>query len=424
MFAPTKELKSVDSDSRSHRWIQVRPDSSAVGANFGGTISLNWKAGSSEYINFAESYVSIRSKWTNGAGAALIDTNNIAMARFGFVNAFQVMQTYVAGVMVERTDYPAQAAIAQHALSKTSSWAETAGSSYCTQATFDDRQQFVLGVVERDVQLSPPQGIWQLDHLVRGAPIRLELVVHPDWESRVAESTGASKTPGTDYNVEVQEVLLWLSVYQPEVGNPDAAPIPCDWLDTVAIRTQATTLNAVTSSQLTFAVESSSYTLCNLLQAADYGTDTLKPVSSTEDGDINSLSVDWQGVRSPTIPFNANWTTQAGTLRLFKEAYIESSVGSVSGPIGGNAGALFSYDEYYENPIFCQKLIGGAGDYDDRVNVELRFNAAFTGILYSQSFYPARILLEYGPDQLVSRVSVAKNDGDIINAERQLQSSF
>lgn len=408
-FQPTSTLISTDGGAASHRWVQVRPDSAATGANFGGTISMSFKPGSDEYIDFSESYVSVRSTWDNNAGGNLVVGDNIAMSRWGFVNAFQTVNTYLNDVLVERSDFPAQSAITQYYLGKTSAWAETTGSSYVSSASFASRQNFVVDGFSKDVQMSPPQGVWNTNHLCRACPIRLELNVHPDWERRVAESTGASKAPGVDYNVTVNEVLLWVSVYKPEPGL--APPISSDILDVVQIRTQVTSQNAVTSTQLNFAVESSSYTLVTLFQQNTQGFDTLLPVTSTEDGDLRAIAVDWQGTRRPELPFNADFTTGQGTLRLYNEAYIASSVGDSS-----DAGALLSLDEWSSEPVFCQKLIGASGRFDDRVNVQTEHNSAFTGKIYSQSLYPARIVISYGVDGLAQSVMVAKTVAELASA--------
>lgn len=414
-YLPTSSLPSPDGGSKSHRMVQVRPDSAATGANFNGTVSFSFKPASGEFISFAESYVSVRSTWDNAAGppANLIAGDNISMSRYGWVNAFSTVATYFADQLVERTDHPAQSAVVQYGLGRTSSWAETVGSAYAASASFAARQAFVIGGASYDVKMSPPQGSWQSTHLVRGCPIRLEMTVDPNWERRVAESTGASKVPGTDYNVNVDEILLWVSVWQPEDGT--VPPITSDILDTIQLRTQATAQTGITSTQLSFGVESSSYTVVNLFQPSTAGFDTLTPATNTEDADLQSIAVDWHGTRRPQIPFNANFSTGAGLVRLYGEAYIASSVGETS-----DAGALLSLSEWSADPVFCQKLISGHGSFDDRLNVEINYRTPYTGVAFSITLYPARIVISYGADGLVSRAVVAKTAAELSSAALML----
>ena len=459
-------------DSKGHRYRQVRPDSAATDANFGGVIAFAINSSSDEFVDLSRSYVSVGLEFKRDAAAAtgtpavipplvyktaVATDQQIAIARLGLAGAFANVQLDIGGVSVERNDHPMQSAMVSNLLMKTANYNNTSGSMFAAQLSHEERVKIISSPVgsvlqqQTNIGFQPPLGVWHSDKLIRALEGRLQLQVHSAWKQRIIESgtysfdavdgtTGAIEgiygylspgkplVPGAadSYDIVVKSIVLMLATWSPDEGVP-IQQCAADIVEAVGMTLNTSQLNSVQQHTVNWSVEPSTYSLVTFLQGAGAEAHTGFSLSRTsgayEVGDgspvepalVSDLWVDYAGKRTPEQSYGLNLLTAQGLARVYNEAFLDcvSEMGA--------SGTVLSLEEYRNSPAYCHKLVKGAAVYDDRLSLEMNFAASFTGIMYNIALYELRVLLNYDSSGRINRVRVAKSDRELQAAVDQAE---
>lgn len=398
MWSPTSSLVSASGGARRSRMLEVLPTTSAIGASFQNTIRFQYQADSNLYMNASESYVSIAFQAFAGDGVTPLTVNS----DIGFVRAapaflWQTMELRLGGQQVELLTDPAAVAVTTISLTKSSAWAETAGSAQLLQRAFADRQEPIIDANTADIQWHPQFATFGVDKLIRGCPLQMNLSVSPNWRERIIESVVAPKVSGTDYVISVVDIRLWLSLYEPEQGvAPDF--IAEDIIDCQAVEFQQSFITAQNAVNYQISVRPTTFMAVGTFRETNQGTDTTLPLFNVGNADTTSIQFIWDGVSLPESTLSTNFTTQSGLYRSYVEMYLKASVAD-----SNQAGSLLSFAEWSsDTTLFAQKLLKPASSHSDQLTLKQTFGSAQTGSIVLTTVAPLRIVLKYSSTGIVN----------------------
>lgn len=416
-FAPTQQLHDVDKGAASSRLNEIRPDSSWSGSQT--TLPLRakftYKPGTNVYLAPSESFFTIRLKLTDVNGNPLTANDNIALSQHAGAMFWSSVRTLLGGVLVEELVHPGEAAVMTALASRSKAWLDTYGTFLVSEAAFADRQNLILNSNTPEIGFKIPSAFWSSSKLVRAADLKVDFNVDADWATRIVESTGGAKVPGTDYNVSIEEIRFYASEYEPEegimteVGN-------CDIIELNELQIQKAAITGVTNSSTTFGLDSPAFKAFIAYQPANAGADTEAPISDFENANLTNVTVDYAGSRRPQYQYDLDFAA-AKTQRAYID-YIQAAFADID-PSGA---AVSEEDWRTRQTVFAWKLVTKKGMRSDRIVVNSTHSASYSGEVILGTAHQKRLVVCYSPtDGHITRVSVALTDADLENALANVQ---
>lgn len=263
----------------------------------------------------------------------------------------------------------------------------------------DDNKARKASYVELIYQ--PPLSIFKVPHAIPGGATMCELVLNPQTESvyqqnAIQSSLGASKVPGTDFKVNVENMYLYVNTVEgPRVDNTTY------YLDLDNIDCQADNVPGASFQQRNFEVSPSTTALTVAYQHSAVGNDTKYSQSIFKGNDNNELKVvrfyvNYAGQSLPNP--DANPEFKDGT-DFTVQRYMETQI---------NTGSMFdtggseTIDEWHNRgAYYFQTWCKDGTDRSTRVSVHQGFEVGtavndLRVLLFSHSKQVARIRIEDG----------------------------
>ena len=257
-----------------------------------------------------------------------------------------------------------------------------------------------------EITWTPPLSIFQVETALPCG--RFELVMNPQtssvYKKAAVESSVADRTPGTDYDFNVENMFLYLNTVEGE--RCDALTY---FLDLTQYACQAEMLSSTAFSQKAFDVSPATTALCVAFQDTRAGTSTLVPATkfraypavinknSDQGLRLNRLFINYSGRSAPNPDSDPTFTA---TVDRTTQRYVDSIIGTGSyhdSSASESIQAFHNRGSYHYFP-----WAKDSNDRSTRVSVNTGFIEAGTDLsntrllLFSISKQVAKVTIENG----------------------------
>jgi len=334
-----------------------------------GVIDFDFSIGGKTTWIPAKSYFRVGLKLTKADGTPLAQTDNVTFANLAPGNLFDNVYFMAGGQTVSSiVNYAPQAHVASYRLSKSGAWLNSIGKdAYGWQPDTDYRLfETSLKIADDTVLVSPSQdlsqqndvyfmykppiGIMEHNKPMGSGDYRFQFNPNANFKTSIVESFETSKTPGTDYAVEVTSMELYICT-----ELMDVSPSGTEVLHLMEHQVQSKPLGGAGDKNFDFTIPPSTKAISVFIQSGASGTNTLCPPSSfrcniatdTASGrwsqdSIRSIQLTYANITKPPTRWTSEFSQddQQPVVRKLQQRYLDTQIESSQAFSSGGAETL------------------------------------------------------------------------------------